>query len=50
MVGETGTELLNNFSGKLEIIQKDIGYSSDADMSDAVEVKPITIVITFFPF
>lgn len=24
---------------KLEIIQKDIGYSSDADMSDAIEVS-----------
>ncbi len=39
MVGETRNEFLNNTNGKLEIIQKDIGYSSDADMSDAVEVK-----------
>lgn len=25
-------------SNKYEIIQKDIGYSSDADLSDAIEV------------
>jgi hypothetical protein len=40
MVGETRNEFLNNIDGKLEIIQKDIGYSSDADMSDAVEAHP----------
>jgi hypothetical protein len=40
MVGETRNEFLNNTNGKLEIIQKDIGYSSDADMSDAVEAHP----------
>lgn len=45
MVGETRNELLYNLNGKLEIIQKDIGYSSDADMSDAVEVKTIIIGI-----
>jgi len=41
MVGETKNELLGNIKSgtKIEIIQKDIGYSSDADMSDAVEVS-----------
>jgi len=40
MVGETKSQLLgDDMSGKVEIIQKDIGYSSDADMSDAVEVN-----------
>ena len=40
MVGQTKNDLLHpdNVDEKLEIIQKDIGYSSDADMSDAVEV------------
>jgi hypothetical protein len=41
MVGDTKSDLLRNgFDEKLEIIQKDIGYSSDADMSDAVEAHP----------
>lgn len=40
MVGAATGELLNGITGdKFEIIQKDIGYSSDADMSDAVEVS-----------
>ena len=46
MVGETKNELLRNgFNEKLEIIQKDIGYSSDADMSDAVEVLPLNLFV-----
>ncbi|XP_054168016.1 uncharacterized protein LOC128965365 [Oppia nitens] len=41
MVGQTKDELLGrNCNEKVEIIQKDIGYSSDADMSDAVEAHP----------
>ncbi|CAG2114528.1 unnamed protein product, partial [Medioppia subpectinata] len=41
MVGETKNELLgDNLNAKVEIIQKDIGYSSDADMSDVVEAHP----------
>ena len=44
MVGQTKNELLRtNVDEKLEIIQKDIGYSSDADMSDAVEVCAIEL-------
>lgn len=35
--------------GKYEVIQKDIGYSSDADMSDAIEVRlPPFLLLSLF--
>lgn len=37
-------------NSKYEIIQKDIGYSSDADMSDAIEVNIIINAFSMFPF
>ncbi len=41
MMGDLKDDILNDdFGGsKYGMIQKDIGYSSDADMSDAMEVK-----------
>ena len=37
--GDSG--VFSSSADKYEIIQKDIGYSSDADMSDAIEVSPV---------
>lgn len=38
MVGTSFGDSVNMEDGKYEIIHKDIGYSSDADMSDSCEV------------
>lgn len=49
MVGATQGNPLNLHGTKFEIIHKDIGYSSDADMSDVCEVIKLLVTIILVP-